>query len=132
MMGRGVSSVQRSAHAPRATVIRAALKRSMASRPWAIAVAAWSNSLRRLIGGGRCVSKVGTGRPQAACAKAWLTGSGSEKVGCAVNTAAKRVRSVNARYSAQRTGLSSGSGRSRCCASPAKVASLAAVSIPPR
>ena len=33
-----------------------------------------------------------------------------------MNTAAKRVRSTSARYSAQRTGLSFGSGRSRCCA----------------
>ena len=34
-----------------------------------------------------------------------------------MNTAAKRVRSTRARYSAQRTGLSFGSGRSRRCAS---------------
>ena len=40
--------------------------------------------------------------------------------GCAVNTAAKRVRSTRARYSAQRTGLSLGSGRSRRCASPSR------------
>ncbi len=38
-----------------------------------------------------------------------------------MKTAAKRVRSVSARYSAQRTGLSFGSGRSRCCARPARM-----------
>ena len=49
----GVSSVQRSGQAPRATEISAALNRSMASRPLAMAAADWSNSLRRVIGGGR-------------------------------------------------------------------------------
>src|SRR3984957_12076621 len=125
MTGLGVSSVQRSAQALRATEIRAELNRSIASRPLAMAAAAWSNSLRRLIGGGRCDSNAGEERPQAASARAWLTGCGKEKVGCAVKTAAKRVRSVSARYSAQRTGLSFGSGRNRWWARPARVASLA-------
>ena len=52
MIGLGVSSVQRSGQAERATSINAVLKRSIASRPLAIALADWANSSCSVIGGG--------------------------------------------------------------------------------
>ena len=73
----------------------------------------------------------GLARPLAASASAWPSSSGSANVGCAVNTAAKRGRSTSARYSAQRTGESFGSGRSRVPARRARIASLAVSSMPP-
>ena len=70
-------------------------------------------------------------RPHAAFASARPISIGSAKVGWAVNTAAKRVRSTRVRYSAQRSGLSLGSGRSTCWAMRASAASFTAGSTPP-
>ena len=96
-----------------------------------IAAPAWAYSSANVTGADRCEANPAPPRPHAASAKACPTACGSENVGCAVNTAANRVRSTDARYSAQRTGLSSGSGRNTNCARRSNAAAEAAGSTPP-
>ena len=65
--------------------------------------------LQRGFAGAVADGKLGAGSPQTAAASAALIGRGSEKVGWAVKTAAKRVRSTAvAVFACRRTGLSSG------------------------
>ena len=82
MTGRGFSSVQRSGQAERATDSRAALNRSIASRPFAVdGVAGLLELLASVIGRRAVRGKAGAGRPQAASASALPTGVGQREGG---------------------------------------------------
>ncbi len=98
-----------------------------------MAAAAWANSLSSVTPGERWEAKLSAGgRPLAGVGqRGGDRRRAGEKVGWAVNTAAKRVRSTCARKVASGTALSAGSGRTSRSASVASVRMLLAGSVPP-